>query len=61
MNAIQSFALEIKIELMKLIPSLQIISLANEKIIKINKFQQFLLNDFLDYNRFQKKAFKISK
>ena len=61
MNAIQSFALEIKIELMKLIPSLQIISIANEKIIKINKFQQFLLNDFLDYNRFQKKAFKISK
>jgi len=39
MNAIQSFALEIKIELMKIIPSLQIISLANEKIIKINKFQ----------------------
>ena len=30
MNAIQSFALEIKIELMKLIPSVQIISLAND-------------------------------
>ena len=38
MNALQSFALEIKIELMKLVPSLDIIDKANEKIIKINKF-----------------------
>ena len=34
MNAIQSFALEIKTELMKLIPLKQIINIANEKIIK---------------------------
>ena len=38
MNALQSFALEIKIELKKLMPSLDIINIANEKIIKINKF-----------------------
>jgi len=38
MNALQSFALEIKIELIKLVPSFKIIDIANEKIIKINKF-----------------------
>jgi hypothetical protein len=29
------------------------------KIMKFNLFQQFLINDYLDYNRMQNEVFKL--
>jgi signal transduction histidine kinase len=61
LNAIDTFAREIFFLLEKNQFGLQKIQNLTLQIIKMNTFQQYLLNDYLDYNRIKNKTFKILK